>query len=111
VALPQGETAILLGTPQTKVYNAMMMPKLSEDQREALRNHPSGSIVVEDEQTQQRYVLVERGIHERAMQALQQQEDLAAIPAGINDMEAGNVVTFEEVDARIRAKLGIPPRS
>ena len=44
-------------------------------------------------------------------QALRQQEDLAAIQAGINDMEAGSVVAFEEVDARIRAKLGIPPRS
>ena len=87
-----------------------MTPKLSEDQRQALRDHSGGPIPVEDEQTRQHYVLVDRGLHDRAMQALQQQEDLAAIQAGINEMEAGNVVTFEEVDARIRAKLGIPPR-
>lgn len=36
---------------------------------------------------------------------------LAAIRAGIDDMEAGRVVAFEDVDARIRAKLGLPPRS
>ena len=99
------------GIAPTFSYNTIMTPKLSEDQRQALRNHASGLILVEDEQTQQRYVLVEREIHERAMQALQQQEDLAAIQSGINEMEVGNVVTFEEVDARIRAKLGIPPLS
>lgn len=35
---------------------------------------------------------------------------LAAIQAGVEDMEAGRVVTFEEVDARIRAKLELPQR-
>lgn len=35
---------------------------------------------------------------------------LAAIQAGIDDLEAGRVVPFEEVDARLRAKLGLPPR-
>jgi predicted DNA-binding antitoxin AbrB/MazE fold protein len=35
---------------------------------------------------------------------------LAAIQAGIDDMEAGRVVAFEDVDARIRAKLGLPRR-
>ena len=88
-----------------------MMPKLSEDLRQALHDRPGGPITVEDEQTHQHYVLVDRALHDRAMQALRQQEDLAAIRAGIDDMEAGNVVTFEEVDARIRAKLGMPPRT
>jgi predicted transcriptional regulator len=92
-------------------YNAVMMPKLSEDQRQALRDHPGGPIPVEDEQTRQRYVLVEQELHDRAMQALKRQEDPAAIQAGIDDMVAGNVVPFDDVDARIRAKLGMPPRS
>lgn len=87
-----------------------MMPNLSEDQRQALRDQPGVPIAVEDEQTRHRYVLVDQELHDRAMQALQQQEDLAAIQAGISDMEAGNVVTFDEVDTRIRAKLGLPPR-
>jgi hypothetical protein len=37
--------------------------------------------------------------------------DLAAIEAGIKDMEAGRVVPFEQVDARLRAKLGLPHRA
>ncbi len=88
-----------------------MTPKLSEDQRQALRDHLGGPITVEDDQTRKRYVLVDRVLHDQAMLALRRQEDLAAIQAGIGDMEAGNVVTFEEVDARIRAKLGMPSRS
>jgi predicted transcriptional regulator len=36
--------------------------------------------------------------------------DVAAIQAGIDDLEAGRVVPFEQVDARLRAKLGLPPR-
>jgi predicted transcriptional regulator len=66
---------------------------------------------VEDDEMQQSYVLVDRELHDRAMLALKQLEDLAAIQAGIDDLEAGRVVAFEEVDARIRAKLGISPRS
>jgi hypothetical protein len=85
-----------------------MTPKLSEDQLQALRDHSGGPITVEDDQTHKHYVLVDQGLHEQAMLALQRQEDLAAIQAGIDDMEAGNVVAFDDVDARIRAKLGMP---
>jgi predicted DNA-binding antitoxin AbrB/MazE fold protein len=38
-------------------------------------------------------------------------EHLAAIRAGIDDMQAGRVVAFSDVDSRIRAKLGLPRRS
>lgn len=82
-----------------------MMTKLSEDQRRALLNHPDVPIFVEDDQTRKRFVLVDQGLHERAMQALKRQEDLAAIQQGIDDLEAGRVVAFEDVDARIRAIL------
>ena len=88
-----------------------MTLRLSEDQRQALRDRPNGPLSVEDEQLQRSYVLVDRQMHERAMQALEQQDDLAAIQAGIDDLEAGRVVAFEEVDARIRAKLGLSPRT
>ena len=36
--------------------------------------------------------------------------DLAAIQAGIEDMEAGRTIPFEKVDAEIREELGLPPR-
>jgi predicted transcriptional regulator len=85
-----------------------MTPKISEDQRRVLCSRPEGPIEIEDELTRRRYVLVDRQWHERA---LQHEEDLAAIQAGIDDMEAGRVVPLEEVDARLRSKLGLPARS
>ena len=85
-----------------------MSTKLSDDQRKALHEFSGGPIAVEDEQTRQRYVLVDRNLHERAMMALKQQQDVDAIRAGIADMEAGRVTAFEEVDRRIREKLGLP---
>lgn len=87
-----------------------MTPKLTEDQRRALREHPEGPVPVEDEQSKRVYVIVDRQVHQQAMQALRDQENLAAIQAGIEDMEAGRVVPLEEVDARIRQRLGMPPR-
>jgi predicted transcriptional regulator len=87
-----------------------MTPKLTDDQRRALQSHPEGPVRVEDEQTHKVYVIVDHEVHIRAMEALREQEDLGAIQAGINDMEAGRVVPFEKVDARMRERLGMPPR-
>lgn len=87
-----------------------MRAPLSDDQRRALDQQPDG-IEVEDQQTQRVYVLTDAHLHRRAMQALQKQEDNAAIQAGIDDMEKGRVLSFEEVDRRIRKKLGLPLRS
>ena len=87
-----------------------MTPNLSDEQRQALDEQGGSPVPVQDEQTQQVYFLVDQSLHERAMDALQHREDLAAITAGIADMEAGRVVPFEEVDARIREKLGLPAR-
>jgi predicted transcriptional regulator len=44
-----------------------------------------------------------------AMTALEREhEDLAAIKAGIEDMEAGRYRPFSEIDAEFRAKHNIP---
>jgi len=59
----------------------MSMPKLTDEQRQAIQS-------------------LRR----------QQEEDLAAIRAGIRDMEAGRVVPLSEADRRIREELGFPPR-
>jgi predicted DNA-binding antitoxin AbrB/MazE fold protein len=48
---------------------------------------------------------------QRVWVTMNEGEHLPAIQAGIDDMEAGRVVAFEEVDARIRAKLRMPRRS
>jgi predicted DNA-binding antitoxin AbrB/MazE fold protein len=47
---------------------------------------------------------------QRVWVTMEADADVAAIQAGIDDMEAGRVVPFEQVDARLRAKLGLPPR-
>ena len=88
-----------------------MALRISEEQRRALCNRPEGPIEVEDEHTRRQYVLVERQWHERAVRALQHEEDLAAIRSGIADMEAGRVIPLDEVDARLRSKLGLASRS
>jgi putative addiction module CopG family antidote len=44
-----------------------------------------------------------------ALQALSSRhDDLAAIQAGIDDMEAGRMRPFDEVDADIRRQFGFP---
>lgn len=47
---------------------------------------------------------------QRVWVTMDEGEQVAAIQAGIDDLEAGRVVAFDEVDSRIRIKLGMPPR-
>jgi predicted transcriptional regulator len=77
-----------------------MTPKLTPEQREAL-DGSDGPVAVEDEQTHRVYYLVDDSTYN----SLQQQEDLAALKYGIADLEAGRVVTLDELDARISARL------
>ena len=86
-----------------------MTTPLSDEQRQALDGQPEG-IEVEDGRTQKVYFLTDAELHHRAMRALKRQEDRDAIQAGIEDMEVSRVAPFEEVDRRIREKLGIPQR-
>ncbi|HEY1599249.1 MAG TPA: hypothetical protein VGG64_06580 [Pirellulales bacterium] len=83
-----------------------MTPKITPEQREAL-DHSDGPVSVKDEQTNRVYFLVD----ETTFHTMQQQEDLAAIREGIADMEAGRLVTLDELDARIRARLGLPSKA
>ncbi|HEY5315086.1 MAG TPA: hypothetical protein VIK18_21320, partial [Pirellulales bacterium] len=74
------------------------------EQRAAL-DQSGGPVAVKDEQTNRLYFLVD----EATFRSLRQQEDLVAIRGGIADMEAGRLVTLEELDARIRARLAARP--
>lgn len=87
----------------------MATTKITEEQRAALQA-AEGCIEVVDETTQRRYVLMDASEHRLAMLALKEQETHEAIQAGIDDLEAGRVVPFVEIDARIRARLGLPQR-
>ena len=61
------------------------------------RDHVSQQDLVQD-------FLVDKG----TLETLQQDADRQAIRQGIADMEAGRVVTLEELDARIQARLRRP---
>ena len=77
-----------------------MKLKLTPEQREAL-DHSDGPVTIEDDQTHRVYFLVD----ESTYASMQQQDNMAAIREGIADMEAGRLVTLEELDVRIRTRL------
>ena len=86
-----------------------MTEKLPPEIRDAIQRNPD-QLWLEDEQTHAVYAVVDEQTYRRAMRALQEQEDLAAIQAGVDAAAEGRVSTLEEVDARIREKLGLAPR-
>jgi hypothetical protein len=81
-----------------------MTPKLTDELREALRQ-TGGTVEIKDDQSQKLYVITESDVFHRAMQALQGQEDRVAIQEGVIAMEAGKVLTLDELDKRIRSRL------
>lgn len=80
-----------------------MTPKLTNEQRDAIKRDRC-PVPVEDEQTHEVYFLVDQG----TLETLRQNADRQAIRQGIAEMEAGRVVTLEELDARIQARLRRP---
>lgn len=80
-----------------------MTLKLTDEQRDAIKRDRC-PVPVEDEETHEVYFLVDKG----TLEALRQDADRQAIRQGITDMEAGRVVTLEELDARIQARLRKP---
>ncbi len=83
---------------------ADMNPKLTQEQLDALHAN-EGDVRVTDPTTQRVYVLVDDDTHRRAMDALRRQEDLKAVRAGIDDIEAGRVLPAAEAHARVREQL------
>ncbi|MCE9604007.1 MAG: hypothetical protein K8U03_03795 [Planctomycetia bacterium] len=78
-----------------------MTPKITSEQREALKQDGGYPVPVEDDQTHQLYFLIDKA----TLDTLRQDADREAIRQGISDMEAGRVLTLEELDARIQSKL------
>jgi len=87
-----------------------MTAKLSNELQKAVDAHAGQPIKVEHPVTHKVYVIVDCDMHERAMQALREQDDLASIARGIEQMEAGEGRPLAEADAAIRKELGFPPR-
>lgn len=83
-----------------------MVPKLTAEQREALRQG-EGPVAVEDEQTHQFYFIVDKSM----LDLLRKEQDIAAIREGLEDAEAGRVTAIGDSVARIRQQLGLPQRA
>lgn len=86
-----------------------MIAKLSNDQTKAIDAHAGQPVKVEHPETHKVYVIVDNDTHERAMRALEEQEDLAAIQRGLDDRAHGREQPLAEVDAEIREEFGFPP--
>ena len=80
-----------------------MNPSITKEMANALAEQEE--VRVTDPTTQRVYVLVDDDIHRRAMDALRQQEDIAAIQQGIDDMQAGKMQSAEEAQQHGRDEL------
>lgn len=82
-------------------------PKLTDEQRNALKKSGGTEAVVEDEQTATQYVIVSMQVHTEAKQALREKADRESIQRGIDDAEAGRVCSGEELTRHVKSDLGI----
>lgn len=87
-----------------------MTPKLTEEMRQALEQRSAGPVEIPDDKSQRVYVLIDSELHQRAMTALQQQQDWESIQRGIAEADAAEGISLEEADARIRGRLGFSSR-
>ncbi len=86
-----------------------MTPKLSQELADALQASGEHSLVVTDAQNRI-YYLMDEELHQRAMQAMQQQ-NRDAIAEGLSDMESGRTQPLDEAFSQMRTRLGFPQRS
>lgn len=77
-----------------------MTVKLTAEQRQAL-NASTGPVPVEDEETHELFFLIDQGM----LDEFRRQGDREAIRAGIADLEAGRLLTLEELDARVQQAM------
>ena len=88
-----------------------MTASLSDDLQKAVAQTGGKPLEAEHAGTHQVYYIYSEDLHRRATQALQQQEDLDSIQAGIDAANEGRESTLAEADAHIRRELNFPPRT
>ena len=87
-----------------------MTPKLNKELSDALNASDNGEVEAIDPATNKVYVVIDGDLHQRAMTALQQQQDWEAIQQGIAQADAGESMPLAEADRKIREEFGFPPR-
>lgn len=80
------------------------MVKLTAEQLMAVEQHPEG-VECQDTSSRRTYVLMDADLHRRAMTALHQLEDLAAVQRGLDDASRGNTMSLDESQARLLQTL------
>ena len=83
-----------------------MIAKLTDELRNALEQQPERPLEIEDEQTNNVYVLLDANLFYQLLQ----KEDVASIRRGIEQMEAGQGRPLADADEEMRRKLGFSPR-
>lgn len=77
-----------------------MTPKLTSEQLDAIRQSP-GPVRVESEETREVFFLVA----EATLDSLQREADRTSILKGISDLEAGRLLTLDQLNSRIHEQL------
>ena len=81
------------------------MSQLLTPEQSAALQASEGDLRIVDPATQRVYVLIDDETHGRAMEALRKREDLQAIQAGIDDVEAGRIQSAEDARQQGRDEL------
>jgi hypothetical protein len=87
-----------------------MATQPSSDLQKALEQTNALPVRVEHPVTHEAYFIYSEDLHVRATQALAEQEDLASIRRGVEQMQAGQGRPLREADADMREQLRFPPR-
>jgi hypothetical protein len=85
-----------------------MTAKLTKELADALKQAGESELEVVDPDTNRSYMIVDREIHRRAMEALCRQQDRDAIAQGIAEMEAGEGISVAEARQLTRERLLTP---
>jgi hypothetical protein len=85
-----------------------MTAKLTKELADALKQAGESELEVVDPDTNRSYMIVDREIHRRAMEALRRQQDRVAIAQGIAEMEAGEGISVAEARQLTRERLLTP---
>jgi hypothetical protein len=82
-----------------------MTANLTKELAAALNACGDDELEVVDPQTQRTYLVVDAGLHRKAMEALRRQQDREAIAQGIAEMEAGEGIPIEQARKLTRERL------
>jgi len=83
------------------------MIRLTREQIEEAVRHPDG-VECEGEGTEKTFILIDAEVVRRMRQNLYDKDVHTSLSDGINDMQAGRILSATEADELVRAKSGLP---